>query len=481
MKRVPEVSKNTPLSVSLMAALLVCTLAACSSNDDDGSAVITGPGTVIVPGDSVAGDGEGNIAVTADPGAVFALTNRHDPSIQISAPADVTPEPELVNEVVAFSRSETGVLEQIGVFETGGLGENIRASGANPLASQDPLIVSKDNRFLFAVNAGSESISSFVINDDFTLTPATLDISTTGVSNAQNPVSLTIFENTLYVVNTGAFFDVNGDPATTLPEDRTRLDASIIGFTVGNNGTLTELANSEVSGIGANAGSIEFSSNGQFLYVTERRTNNIVTVPLDENQLPLTDAAGIVQADVLLSQTEQPFGTDLYPAEGGDILLVSEGNNGVEGLSALSSYLVEDSGTLTGISLSSGVEGDPLTTGFTFGCWVEFTETPVGDFAFVSNTPDGVITSYSVGDEGGLTRLEASAGTTGIDGDDTQNGVGVLDAEIVFPFLYQVVNNDGRIAQFMINTDGSLDREIAVEIVDTDLFRAGMFVGVAGF
>ena len=241
------------------------------------------------------------------------------------------------------------------------------------------------------------------------------------------------------------------------------------------------MANSEVSGIGANAGSIEFSSNGQFLYVTERRTNNIVTVPLDENQLPLTDAAGIVQADVLLSQTEQPFGTDLYPAEGGDILLVSEGNNGVEGLSALSSYLVEDSGALTGISLSSGVEGDPLTTGFTFGCWVEFTETPVGDFAFVSNTPDGVITSYSVGDEGGLTRLEASAGTTGIDGDDTQNGVGVLDAEIVFPFLYQVVNNDGRIAQFMINTDGSLDREIAVEIVDTDLFRAGMFVGVAGF
>ena len=112
---------------------------------------------------------------------------------------------------------------------------------------------------------------------------------------------------------------------------------------------------------------------------------------------------------------------------------------------------------------------------------VEFTETPVGNFAFVSDTPDGVITSFAVGDAGGLTRLEASAGATGIDGDDTQNGVGVLDAEIVFPFLYQVVNNDGRIAQFMINTDGSLDREVDVEVVDTDLFRAGMFVGVAGF
>ena len=77
--------------------------------------------------------------------------------------------------------------------------------------------------------------------------------------------------------------------------------------------------------------------------------------------------------------------------------------------------------------------------------------------------------------------LESSAGVTGIEGDDTQNGAGVLDVEIVFPFLYQVVNNDGRIAQFLINEDGSLGRQIDAEVVDTDLFRGGMFVGVAGF
>ena len=122
-----------------------------------------------------------------------------------------------------------------------------------------------------------------------------------------------------------------------------------------------------------------------------------------------------------------------------------------------------------------------MTTGFTFGCWVEFVETPNGDFAYVSNTPDGVITSYAVGDEGGLTVLESSAGVTGIEGDDTQNGAGVLDAEITYPFLYQVVNNDGRIAQFFINEDGSLDRQEEVEIVNTELFIGGMFVGVTGF
>ena len=196
---------------------------------------------------------------------------------------------------------------------------------------------------------------------------------------------------------------------------------------------------------------------------------------MDENQLPVGVSSRIT------SITEQPFGTDLYPTENGDILLISEGNNGAPGLSALSSYLIEDSGDLTGISVSSGVAGDPLLTGFTFGCWVEFVETPTGDFAYVSNTPDGVISSFAVGDEGGLTILEQTAGVTGIEGDDTQNGAGVLDAEIVFPFLYQVVNNDSRIAQFVINEDGTLTRQEAVEVVDTELLRPRMFVGIAGF
>lgn len=440
-----------------------------SQNDD---------GSVVVSANDVTGDGPASDAPPArQVGAIYALTNQHDPAQQISAAADAASEPGRVNQVVAYHRGADGALTQIGVYDTGGVGENIRNSGANPLASQDPLIVSKDHRFVFAVNAGSESISSFSINDDYSLTPATLDISTSGASGAQNPVSLTLYEDILYVVNTGNFVDDNGRELDTLPADRNRSNASIIGFRVADDGSLTPLEGSEIAGIGANAGSIEFSSNGEFLYVTERRSNNILTIELDANRIPLADTA----VSSLSSITPQPFGTDIYPSDNGDILLVSEGNNGAAGLSALSSYLVEDNGDLTGISVSSGVEGDPLTTGFTFGCWVEFVETPSGDFAYVSNTPDGVITSYAVGDEGGLTRLESLAASTGVGGDDTQNGGGVLDAEIAFPYLYQVVNNDGRIAQYFINEDGSLDRQFFLEIVDTELFRPRMFVGIAGF
>ena len=440
-----------------------------STNDDDD----------IVISFSDDEDGEGPVA--SSEGVIYALTNQHDPSQQISSPEDAASEPDRVNQVVAYSRASDGSLSLIAVYDTGGIGENIRNSGANPLATQDPLIVSKDKRFVFAVNPGSESISSFLVNDDFSLTPADLDVSTSGQSGAQNPVSLTIFEDILYVVNTGNYVDENGEELTTLPEDRNRVNDSIIGFRVGEDGSLTEIEGSELPGVGANAGSIEFSDTGRDLYVTERRTSNIVHVGLNENFAPIRYDDGGIRVNEIATITPEPFGTDLYPREGGAILLVSEGNNGTPDLAALSTYRIEENGSLTGISLSSGVEGDPFVTGHTFGCWVEFVETPTGDFAYVSNTPDGIITSFAVGDEGGLTLLESAAGTTGVEGDDSQNGVGVLDAEIAYPYLYQVVNNDGRIAQFEIEEDGSLTRMQDVEIVNTDLFIAGMFVGVAGF
>ena len=177
-----------------------------STNDDDQIVVAFPDGD-----DDVLNDGVG----AAGAGAIYALTNQHDPSQQISASEDAASLPDSVNQVAAYSRASDGTLSLLGVYDTGGIGENIRNSGANPLASQDPLIVSKDERFVFAVNAGSESISSFVINEDYSLTPADLNVPTGGASGSQNPVSLTMFEDILYVVNTGNFVDEAGNELDT--------------------------------------------------------------------------------------------------------------------------------------------------------------------------------------------------------------------------------------------------------------------------
>lgn len=67
-------------------------------------------------------------------------------------------------------------------------------------------------------------------------------------------------------------------------------------------------------------------------------------------------------------------------------------------------------------------------------------------------------------------------------------GAGVLDTEIVWPFLYQVVNvgdladpeNNSRIAVFRLGTDGSLTRMADLD-QENPAFQPRMFVGIAGF
>src|SRR3982751_1527361 len=79
-----------------------------------------------------------------DAGAVFVMTNAADK-----------------NEVIAYSRTANGVLREASRFETGG-----RGSGGliDPLEYQGSLILSQDRFLLFAVNAGSGTISAFRVN-----------------------------------------------------------------------------------------------------------------------------------------------------------------------------------------------------------------------------------------------------------------------------------------------------------------------------
>ena len=436
-------------------------------------------------------------------GALFALTNRFDNSERLRAEGqDVLPATEAGNEVVVFARMDDGSLERVGAFPTGGIGANIRNSGANPLASQDPLIVTDDRRFVFAVNAGSDSITSFRVESDLSLTVAET-VSTAGATNAARPVSLTYRNNVLYVLNSGVFVDGDGEeldfvPAGSAPERR-RQRSGIIGFFVEADGRLSSIPGSELTvntstsgdgALAANGGSIEFSADGNSLYITERRTNNIVTVRLNGDGTPAL-SNGTPEMSTIASTTPQPFGTDIITTpDGVEVLVVSQGNNGVEGLSTLSSYTIGSDGVLRPASLSFGTQDDPFVTGFTFGCWVE---TVLGSnglvYAYTANTPDGTLTGYRVDNaDGTLTRLEQPDANGDIPATANVGGAGVLDTEIAGGYLYQVVSvgdpedatNNARIAVFGINDGGALTRQAALDTEDP-LFVTGQFVGVAGY
>jgi 6-phosphogluconolactonase (cycloisomerase 2 family) len=280
------------------------------------------------------------------------------------------------NQVAAFRRTAKGVLTPAGMFPTGGAGDPVPQGtdpATDPLASQGALIISNGNRFLFAVNAGSNQISVMKIKKNEVEMVDIVD------SGGIRPISLTFHDGLLYVLNEG------GTP-------------NITGFTVAGNGTLTPLAGSTqplIGGAAADPAQISFSSDGSLLVVTEKAGNRIDTYMIDDDGLP---SAPIDNP----SNGMTPFG---FAFNNAGTLVVSEAFGGTPNASAASSYSAPDSGVLSVISGS-------VANSQTASCWVVIPNN--GKFAFVSNTASGTISSYRIGEDGTLTLLESVAADTGM-------------------------------------------------------------------
>jgi hypothetical protein len=157
------------------------------------------------------------------------------------------------NEVVMYNRSEQGDLSLVGFFPTGDLSDGKPQLGSGPaptaqvfhiasggklplvaanldgLGSSHSLILSRGNQCLFAVNAGSNSLSSFRVQPDG------LSLASVEDSGGNFPVSLTIYRSILFVLNSGdqgsiAGFQVSDHDCTLVPLGRNGM-ASLQGDT----------------------------------------------------------------------------------------------------------------------------------------------------------------------------------------------------------------------------------------------------------
>ena len=108
------------------------------------------------------------------------------------------------NSIVAFRRDAAGALTRVGEFHTGGRGGVERDVPLDSLASQDSLTYDAQHRVLFAVNAGSNTVTSFAVSG------ARLRQLQTVGSGGQFPVSLTARAGLLYVLNAGGTGNVTG-------------------------------------------------------------------------------------------------------------------------------------------------------------------------------------------------------------------------------------------------------------------------------
>lgn len=305
------------------------------------------------------------------------------------------------NEIIIFNRSARGRLTEAGSVPTGGLG-----TGAG-LGNQSGVVLAGE-RWLLAVNAGSDSISVFRVSDRHGL--ALTDVEP---SAGSMPVSVAVHRDLVYVLNAGG-------------------DGSIAGFRMSEHGELEPIADSSrpLSSAAAGAAQVGFGRDGEVLVVTEKATNSITTYVVDED----SGLAGPPQTYPAAGVT--PFGFDL---DHRGRVLVSEAFGGAPDASAISSYELSDDGGLEVVSAS-------VPTFQTAACWVLVSAN--GRYAYTTNTGSHSVSGFEIGRLGDLAGIGATATGQGpIDMAQARNG----------RFIYTLDAGDGSIAAFRFHSDGALE------------------------
>ena len=271
------------------------------------------------------------------------------------------------NEVVVYERGDDGRLAATATHATGG-----RGSGAPHLASQASIVVSPEARCLLVANAGSNDVSVFTIGHE-------------GLALADRaavdgaPTSIAVHDDLVYVLTTGE-------------------NAGVAGFRLGSDGRLSALHDSEreLSAPGADPAQVAFSPDGSTLVVSERGTDSLTTFAVAVDGL-----AGDMQ--VVASAGPTPYGFE-FTSSGA--LVVTEAAGGQVGAASASSYRLEGPGRLSAVS-------GPVPNTRSEVCWAAVSKDD--RYAYVTNFGDGTISSYTIGDDGGLSLLDPVAATT-VDG-----------------------------------------------------------------
>jgi 6-phosphogluconolactonase (cycloisomerase 2 family) len=327
---------------------------------------------------AVASAAHASAPTTSESGAVYVLGN------QTSG-----------NSVLVYNRAADGTLTSGGAFATGGTGTG------GGLGSQNAVIVDRTAEHVYAVNAGSDSITSFAV------TPTGLQRLSTVPSGGDEPVSVSVHGNRLYALNAGGA-------------------GNVTGFKV-DNGRLAPLANSTspLSGTAtAGPAQVSITPDGNELIVTEKATQTIDVYRLNDD--------GMITSHALEhSEGATPFG---FGFTGSGDLAVTEA-----GPSAVTTYHVRSNGLMT---LAKSVADNQAAA-----CWLVVTDD--GQFAYVGNGGGSQsVSSYTVGSHGSLSLLDSKSATAA-------GGVTDIALSSGSKFLYARLG-DGTVGAYAVQQDGSL-------------------------
>ena len=443
--------KNLRLITTLFA---ITALLLTSCSDDDANINIPGE----VDGENPGGDDTADLA-----GAVYVMTNGNGQVAGTNIQGD--------NTILAYGRSANGSLTPIGPFATNGFGGDFDGGeGLDPLISAYALTKTPDNSTLLAVNAGSNTVTSFNINDDFSLTQAG-EPQPTG---AIGPNSIAFVERNIDGVR-GLVYVSNITRPEYLDQGEPGHQGTVTGFWLLEDGTLSPIAGS-TRDLPIRPSAVQLSEDGNWLVVAAINSGASGLASGSEDELTVFN----VGQDGLLSNTawgtatstlrDNETGRNLpsaigFQIVGNNYVVVTEArefqpNGAPPAFPALqdgsvSTWQIQGDGSLNPISID--VRSGEGNTGRT-ACWLDFTAD--GNTFFVSNAIEAGLASYSY-NNGVVALIDQTAalgqGTGGADNgpDAFASTEGWIDMWISDDgqYLYQLYGLDGTVGIFRIDGD----------------------------
>ncbi|MEV8542862.1 beta-propeller fold lactonase family protein [Streptomyces sp. NPDC051572] len=348
-------------------------------------------------------------ALFAAPAAVAADAHR-SPQHSGSATVFVQSDNTAANTVVAYARAADGTLAQKGVHSTGGKGGMLAGTVADHLASQGSLAYDRHHQLLYAVNAGSDTVTVFAVHG--THLRRVQEIS----SGGSFPVSVTFHGNQVYVANTLGGGSVQGFVRTGERLVKVPSWHRELGLDKGTSAI----------------GQISFTPDGSKLVVTTKASGQSIDV------FPVGVHSGPSARPVVTSTPGAvPFGFAFDSA--GRIRVTEAGTNSV------GTFTVGRDGRLT----AKGT----VPTGQTATCWA----VTAGDQLYVSNAASGTLSGYRVGPGSGLTALGNTATHPG-----TVDAAASSDGR----YLYVQTGVQGTVDEFRVGPKGALTAIGSVVVPD---------------
>ena len=268
------------------------------------------------------------------------------------------------NQIVAYHRHGDGALTLAGAFDTGGLGGVLNGSVVDHLASQGSLTYDPENNVLYAVNAGSNTVSVFSVKGD------SLSLQQVISSGGSFPVSVSVHGDVVYVLNALGGGSVQGYVSSfgrliPLPFSNRNLGLTIPTGT-------TQFTNTP--------GQVSFSPDGSQLVVTTKANGNDIDV-FHVGPFGYLSAAPVVNAE----PGTVPFAVTFDGV--GHLVVADAGTN------ALSTFSLGPDGATTLL--------DAVGTGAAATCWVA----PARGFLYASNAGSATVSAFASSASGTLSLL----------------------------------------------------------------------------